>query len=177
MIALQFLITQQKKDPYASGNLVFIENSHPDEKTKLELATKFSMGKKQSQWVDTFPCIIGKVNTFDVISTGIGESKSGTWIIVDVYIDTIKEGSEQYKIEKCRRLPSGCIIQDVSNGYSKGDDIIANQNSMLIFQDNCTDAKGSLLVYAIVDSSKMNIVMKGGGGTILVWNSSQMEFR
>uniref|UniRef100_M1D8K1 HD domain class transcription factor n=1 Tax=Solanum tuberosum TaxID=4113 RepID=M1D8K1_SOLTU len=56
-----------------------------------------------------------------------------------------------------------------------GDDIIANQNSMLIFQDNCTDATGSLLVYAIVDSSKMNIVMKGGGGlflceTLAKWN-------
>ncbi|KAH0748413.1 hypothetical protein KY290_027645 [Solanum tuberosum] len=114
--------------------------------------TLVEMLMNDSQWVDTFPCIIGKVNTFDVISTGIGESKSGTlllietnlqiisnvvhvheiqflhfyqkhaegtWIIVDVYIDTIKEGSEQYKIEKCRRLPSGCIIQDVSNGYSK----------------------------------------------------------
>ncbi|WMV33154.1 hypothetical protein MTR67_026539 [Solanum verrucosum] len=41
------------------------------------------------------------------------------------------------------------------------DDIIANQNSMLIFQDTCTDATGSPLVYAIVDCSKMNIVMKG----------------
>ncbi|KAK4718433.1 hypothetical protein R3W88_016771 [Solanum pinnatisectum] len=251
----------------------------------------------ESQWVDMFPCIIGKVSTFDVISTGIGESKSGTllllesinlqietklqiisnvipiheiqflcfcqkhveatWIIVDVSIDTVKEGSQQYKIEKCQRLPSGCIIQVMPNGYSKhveydeifvhhlylpliraglgfgaqrwmssfkgilidskgeigmgilaqrmtrnfcagicansnkwktiqienrqdtnfmmrnnisdpgepisvGDDIIANQNNMLIFQDTCTDATGSLLVYAIIDSSKMNTVMKGG---------------
>ncbi|WMV33960.1 hypothetical protein MTR67_027345 [Solanum verrucosum] len=83
--------------------------------------TLVEMLMNESQWVDMFPCIIGKVNTFDVISTGIGESKStcGTWIIVDVSVHTIKEGSQQYKIEKCRRLPSGCIIQDMSNGYSK----------------------------------------------------------
>ncbi|WMV18139.1 hypothetical protein MTR67_011524 [Solanum verrucosum] len=43
----------------------------------------------------------------------------GTWIIKDVSIDTIKEGSQQYKIEKCGRLSSGCIIQDMPNGYSK----------------------------------------------------------
>ncbi|KAH0658408.1 hypothetical protein KY289_027156 [Solanum tuberosum] len=29
----------------------------------------------------------------------------------------------------------------MSNGYSKGDDIIANQNNMLIFQDTSTDAQ------------------------------------
>ncbi|XP_027773418.1 homeobox-leucine zipper protein HDG1-like isoform X2 [Solanum pennellii] len=114
--------------------------------------TLVEMLMNESQWVEAFPCIIGKVNTFDVISTGIGEGKSGTlllieaelqiisnvvpvreiqflrfcqkhaedsWIIVDVSVDTIKEGSQQYKIEKCRRLPSGCIIQDMSNGYSK----------------------------------------------------------
>ncbi|KAK4718076.1 hypothetical protein R3W88_016414 [Solanum pinnatisectum] len=288
--------------------------------------TLVEMLMNKSQWVEMFLCIIVKVNTFDVISTGIGESKSctlllleiinlqietelqiisnvvpvreiqflrfsqkhveGTWI---VSIDTIKEGSEQYKIEKCRRLPFGCIIQDVPNGYSKviwiehmeydeifvhhlylpliraglgfgiifdskgetgmeilaqhmtrnfcagicttphkwkkfqiengkganfmmrknindpgepigwdilsyggpmknnihitkgqnlescifllcanGDDIIANQNSMLIFQDTCTDATGSLLVYAIVDSSKMNTVIGGGGEETLL---------
>ncbi|WMV33169.1 hypothetical protein MTR67_026554 [Solanum verrucosum] len=40
------------------------------------------MNKMQSQWVEMFPCIIGKVNTFDVISTGIGETKSGTLLLV-----------------------------------------------------------------------------------------------
>ncbi|KAG5599793.1 hypothetical protein H5410_031163 [Solanum commersonii] len=57
------------------------------------------------------------------------------------------------------------MMKNISNRgklISVGDDIIANQNSMLIFQDTCTDATGSLLVYAIVDSSKMNTMMKGG---------------
>ncbi|KAM3324397.1 hypothetical protein P3S67_005549 [Capsicum chacoense] len=36
----------------------------------------------------------------------------GIWAVVDVSIDTISEGSEQCEIGSCRRLPSGCIIQD-----------------------------------------------------------------
>ncbi|KAF3630101.1 hypothetical protein FXO38_27354 [Capsicum annuum] len=36
----------------------------------------------------------------------------GIWAVVDVSIDTISEGSQQCEIGSCRRLPSGCIIQD-----------------------------------------------------------------
>ncbi|KAL3365704.1 hypothetical protein AABB24_010708 [Solanum stoloniferum] len=46
------------------------------------------------------------------------------------------------------------LESSVSLLCANGDDIIANQNNMLIFQGTCTDATGSLLVYAIVDSSK-----------------------
>ncbi|XP_015169582.1 homeobox-leucine zipper protein ANTHOCYANINLESS 2-like [Solanum tuberosum] len=102
------------------------------------------------QWVEMFPCIVGKTYTTDVISTGIGGNKSGSllliktelqiisdlvyvrevqflrfckkhaegvWAIVDVSVDTIQEGSQQSEIENCRRLPSGCILQDMPNGY------------------------------------------------------------
>ncbi|KAG5600282.1 hypothetical protein H5410_031652, partial [Solanum commersonii] len=41
----------------------------------------------------------------------------GVWAIVDVFVDTIQEGSQESKIENCRRLPSGCILQDMPNGY------------------------------------------------------------
>lgn len=41
----------------------------------------------------------------------------GVWAIVDVSVDTIQEGSQQSEIENCRRLPSGCILQDMPNGY------------------------------------------------------------
>ncbi|KAK4375052.1 hypothetical protein RND71_005729 [Anisodus tanguticus] len=41
------------------------------------------------------------------------------WAIVDVSIDTIQEGSLQCDIGNCRRLPSGCIVKDMPNGYSK----------------------------------------------------------
>ncbi|MCD7463809.1 hypothetical protein HAX54_051458 [Datura stramonium] len=43
----------------------------------------------------------------------------GTWAIVDVSIDTVQEGSQQCETDNCRRLPSGCIVQDMTNGYSK----------------------------------------------------------
>ncbi|CAN1236856.1 Homeobox-leucine zipper protein ANTHOCYANINLESS 2 [Linum grandiflorum] len=38
----------------------------------------------------------------------------------------------------------------------------ANQNSMLILQETCTDAAGSLVVYAPVDIPAMHVVMNGG---------------
>uniref|UniRef100_M1AQT8 Homeobox protein n=1 Tax=Solanum tuberosum TaxID=4113 RepID=M1AQT8_SOLTU len=46
----------------------------------------------------------------------------GVWAFVDVSVDTIQEGSQESEIENCRRLPSGCILQDMPNGYcqSKG---------------------------------------------------------
>ncbi|XP_049410501.1 homeobox-leucine zipper protein ANTHOCYANINLESS 2-like [Solanum stenotomum] len=102
------------------------------------------------QWVEMFPCIVGKTYTTDVISTGMGGNKSGSllliktelqiisdlvfvrevqflrfckkhaegvWAIVDVSVDTIQEGLEESEIENCRRLPSGCILQDMPNGY------------------------------------------------------------
>ncbi|WMV32771.1 hypothetical protein MTR67_026156 [Solanum verrucosum] len=60
-------------------------------------------------------------------------------------------------ISKGQNLES-CVSMLCANG----DDIIANQNNMLIFQDTCTDATCSLLIYSIVDSSKMKTLMKGG---------------
>uniref|UniRef100_M1C946 HD domain class transcription factor n=1 Tax=Solanum tuberosum TaxID=4113 RepID=M1C946_SOLTU len=41
----------------------------------------------------------------------------GVWAIIDVSVDTIQEASQESEIENCRRLPSGCILQDISNGY------------------------------------------------------------
>ncbi|MCD7462276.1 hypothetical protein HAX54_048165 [Datura stramonium] len=100
----------------------------------------------KSRWVDIFSCIVGKTSTFDVISSGIGGNRSSTllliqtefqiisdlvpvreikflrfcqqlpdgiWVIVDVSVDTIQEGSRH-----CRRLPSGCIVKEMPNGYS-----------------------------------------------------------
>ncbi|XP_076956922.1 homeobox-leucine zipper protein HDG1-like isoform X1 [Bidens hawaiensis] len=41
----------------------------------------------------------------------------GVWAVVDVSIDTIRDG--QPGLLPCRRLPSGCVVQDMPNGYSK----------------------------------------------------------
>ncbi|CAA0813598.1 Homeobox-leucine zipper protein ANTHOCYANINLESS 2 [Striga hermonthica] len=44
----------------------------------------------------------------------------GLWAVVDVSIDTIREASSGGPTyPSCRRLPSGCVVQDMPNGYSK----------------------------------------------------------
>ena len=39
----------------------------------------------------------------------------GTWAVVDVSLDNLRPAS----ISRCRRRPSGCLIQELPNGYSK----------------------------------------------------------
>ncbi|KAK9742912.1 hypothetical protein RND81_03G205100 [Saponaria officinalis] len=43
----------------------------------------------------------------------------GVWAVVDVSIDCIRENSSSPTYVNCRRLPSGCVVQDMPNGYSK----------------------------------------------------------
>ncbi|KAH7840004.1 hypothetical protein Vadar_011223 [Vaccinium darrowii] len=43
----------------------------------------------------------------------------GVWAIVDVSIEGILEFSDAHPFVNCRRLPSGCIVQDLPNGSSK----------------------------------------------------------
>ncbi|GMJ01554.1 ANTHOCYANINLESS 2, ARABIDOPSIS THALIANA HOMEODOMAIN PROTEIN [Hibiscus trionum] len=44
----------------------------------------------------------------------------GVWVVVDVSIDTVRETSgTPAAFVNCRRLPSGCVVQDMPNGYSK----------------------------------------------------------
>ncbi|XP_074590157.1 homeobox-leucine zipper protein ROC5-like isoform X2 [Curcuma longa] len=99
------------------------------------------------RWADMFPSVIARTTTADVISVGVGGTKNGVlqlmhaelqvlsplvpvrevqflrfckqltdgaWAIVDVSVDATK--GDQLK---CRRLPSGCVVQDTPNGYSK----------------------------------------------------------
>ncbi|KAL9263282.1 Homeobox-leucine zipper protein ANTHOCYANINLESS 2-like protein [Drosera capensis] len=42
----------------------------------------------------------------------------GVWAVVDVSIDYLRETSSTPYVN-CRRLPSGCVVQDMPNGYSK----------------------------------------------------------
>ncbi|KFK30661.1 hypothetical protein AALP_AA6G011000 [Arabis alpina] len=42
----------------------------------------------------------------------------GVWAVVDVSIDAVRENSGGSPVI-IRRLPSGCVVQDMSNGYSK----------------------------------------------------------
>lgn len=43
----------------------------------------------------------------------------GVWAVVDVSIDGIRETPTASSYNNCRRLPSGCVVQDMPNGYSK----------------------------------------------------------
>ncbi|KAL2920618.1 Homeobox-leucine zipper protein ANTHOCYANINLESS 2 [Bienertia sinuspersici] len=46
------------------------------------------------------------------------QHSEGMWAVVDVSVDMIREPSFSGSPIKWRRLPSGCIVQDVANGYS-----------------------------------------------------------
>ncbi|KMS99023.1 hypothetical protein BVRB_3g066300 isoform A [Beta vulgaris subsp. vulgaris] len=46
------------------------------------------------------------------------QHSEGMWAVVDVSVDMIREPSFSGSSIKSRRLPSGCIVQDVANGYS-----------------------------------------------------------
>ena len=49
------------------------------------------------------------------------QHSEGVWAVVDVSIDA----ANSQMIPNCRRLPSGCVIQDMDNKYSK---VIVNLN-------------------------------------------------
>ncbi|KAK4718074.1 hypothetical protein R3W88_016412 [Solanum pinnatisectum] len=213
--------------------------------------TLVEMLMNKSQWEEMFPCIIGKVDTFDVISTGIGETKSGTLLLletINLHIETELQiisnvvpaceiqflcfcqkhviwiehmeydeifvhhlyrpliraclgfGAQRWMSSLQRlsvflrvmtsfvdsttiQLPIKlqCLFEFFTNKNMRSQwDILSYSGPMkniihitkgkilrvasLCYhvQDTCTDAISSLLVYAIVDSSKMNTVMKGG---------------
>ncbi|CAA0842615.1 Homeobox-leucine zipper protein ANTHOCYANINLESS 2 [Striga hermonthica] len=47
------------------------------------------------------------------------QHSEGVWAVVDVSIDALRENSSGPTFRTCRRLPSGCVVQDMPNGYSK----------------------------------------------------------
>ncbi|XP_039029108.1 homeobox-leucine zipper protein HDG2-like [Hibiscus syriacus] len=100
------------------------------------------------QWSTVFSGIVSKASTLDVLSTGVAgnyngalqvmtaefqvptplvptresyyaryckQLAEGTWAVVDVSLDTIRPSPTV----RCRRRPSGCLILEMPNGYSK----------------------------------------------------------
>lgn len=45
-------------------------------------------------------------------------AEEGTWAIVDFPIDSFQDNNIQPSFPRYRRRPSGCVIQDMPNGYS-----------------------------------------------------------
>ncbi|KAK6133302.1 hypothetical protein DH2020_032965 [Rehmannia glutinosa] len=101
-----------------------------------------------NQWSSVFSSIVSRAVTLEVLSTGVAgnyngalqvmtaefqvpsplvptrenyfvryckQHGDGTWAIVDVSLDNLRPTS----ISRCRRRPSGCLIQELPNGYSK----------------------------------------------------------
>lgn len=59
----------------------------------------------------------------------------GVWAVVDVSVDTIREtASGAATFTNCRRLPSGCVVQDMPNGYSKVNFLELFCYSLLLYQ-------------------------------------------
>ncbi|KAF8391505.1 hypothetical protein HHK36_023810 [Tetracentron sinense] len=101
-----------------------------------------------NQWSSLFSGIISKAMTLEVLSTGVAGNYNGAlqvmtaefqvpsplvptrefyfaryckqhvdgiWVVVDISLDNLRPGTEL----RCRRRPSGCLIQEMPNGYSK----------------------------------------------------------
>ncbi|CAL1393800.1 unnamed protein product [Linum trigynum] len=102
-----------------------------------------------SQWSGLFSGIISRAMTLEVLSTGVAgnydgalqvmtaefqlptplvptresyfaryckQHADGTWAVVDVSLDDLRPSPVA---DRCRRRPSGCLIQEMPNGYSK----------------------------------------------------------
>lgn len=100
------------------------------------------------QWSSVFSSIVSRALTLEVLSTGVAgnyngalqvmtaefqvptplvptrenyfvryckQHADGTWAVVDVSLDNLRPTS----VSRCRRRPSGCLIQELPNGYSK----------------------------------------------------------
>ncbi|XP_070051754.1 homeobox-leucine zipper protein MERISTEM L1-like [Nicotiana tomentosiformis] len=101
-----------------------------------------------NQWTNVFAGLVSKAMTLEVLSTGVAgnyngalqvmtaefqvpsplvptrenyfvryckQHADGTWAVVDVSLDNLRPTS----VSRCRRRPSGCLIQELPNGYSK----------------------------------------------------------
>ncbi|KAL3341163.1 hypothetical protein AABB24_025629 [Solanum stoloniferum] len=101
-----------------------------------------------NQWTNVFAGLVSRALTLDVLSTGVAGNYNGalqvmtaefqvpsplvptrenyfvryckhhadgTWAVVDVSLDNLRPTS----VSRGRRRPSGCLIQELPNGYSK----------------------------------------------------------
>ncbi|XP_057453033.1 homeobox-leucine zipper protein PROTODERMAL FACTOR 2-like [Lotus japonicus] len=101
-----------------------------------------------NQWSTVFPGIVSSAKTTEILSTGVGGNYDGAlqaisaefqtlshlvparnsyfvryckyhpdraWVVVDISLDDMRPGAAT----RCRRRPSGCMIQEFSNRFSK----------------------------------------------------------
>ncbi|KAI4331052.1 hypothetical protein MLD38_029279 [Melastoma candidum] len=101
-----------------------------------------------NQWSNVFSAIVSRAEKLEVLSTGVAGTYDGalqvmtaefqvptplvptrecyfaryckqhgdrTWAVVDVSLDSLRPNP----LGRCRKRPSGCLIQEMPNGYSK----------------------------------------------------------
>uniref|UniRef100_A0A164URM1 START domain-containing protein n=1 Tax=Daucus carota subsp. sativus TaxID=79200 RepID=A0A164URM1_DAUCS len=133
-----------KKWPNGSS----VEASRDSGVVFMDLPTLVQYFMDAKQWQELFPCMISKGSIVDVINNGEGAGKNGAiqlmfaelqmltpvvatrevyfvrhckqlaadkWAIVDVSLDKLENNIDS----RCYKRPSGCIIEDKSNGHSK----------------------------------------------------------
>nr|XP_023870350.1 homeobox-leucine zipper protein ROC8-like [Quercus suber] len=126
-----------------------VEASKDSEIVTMNAMHLVEMILNSDKWIDLFPTIVTKAKTIQVLEPGMLASRSGSvqlmyeqmhilsplvpprefffirhcqqielgvWLIVDLSYDCSKEKTSPSRSWK---LPSGCMIQDMPNGYSK----------------------------------------------------------
>uniref|UniRef100_M4C9C8 Uncharacterized protein n=1 Tax=Brassica campestris TaxID=3711 RepID=M4C9C8_BRACM len=125
--------------PAATGEMSFDEQHLRIENARL---------REENQWSCVFSGIVSRALTLEVLSTGVAgnyngalqvmtaefqvpsplvptrenyfvryckQHSDGSWAVVDVSLDSLRPNP----ISRTRRRPSGCLIQELPNGYSK----------------------------------------------------------
>ncbi|KAG5544425.1 hypothetical protein RHGRI_016997 [Rhododendron griersonianum] len=86
----------------------------------------------------------------------IGE---GEWMIVEVSYDIFHGSRERDCHSHSWRLPSGCIVRDLSNGCSMP--VISSGNNILVLQESSIDHLGAIVAYAPVDIASLDMAVNG----------------
>ncbi|KAK2421052.1 homeobox-leucine zipper protein ANTHOCYANINLESS [Trifolium repens] len=72
------------------------------------------------RWAEMFPCMIVEAETLDVFSNGIdGINGSIQLMHAEIQLPSPLVPVREYNFISCKKLPSGCILQDMPNGFCK----------------------------------------------------------
>ncbi|KAJ6672742.1 HOMEOBOX-LEUCINE ZIPPER PROTEIN MERISTEM L1 [Salix viminalis] len=116
------LDSHQRIFPRAMGHLknpnVRIESSRDSGVVIMNGVALVDMFMDSNKWVESFPTIVSVAKTIEVISSGMLGSHSGSLQLMYEELQVLSPlvPSREFCI---LRLPSGCLIQDMPNGYSK----------------------------------------------------------
>ncbi|KAK2421051.1 homeobox-leucine zipper protein ANTHOCYANINLESS [Trifolium repens] len=74
----------------------------------------------EDRWAEMFPCMIVEAETLDVFSNGIdGINGSIQLMHAEIQLPSPLVPVREYNFISCKKLPSGCILQDMPNGFCK----------------------------------------------------------